>query len=946
MAFRTWGKVLLAALGVGVVSGAGQLGIAYGLGLVRFNRTFDAVIANQWPAQRVWVGWFAMVAAITGALIADRLARRYDLPTTPGVQAATAAAGALGALVVAPLSMQPARTAQLASADPVVSVGVIAALGAGIGFVAALATLVQRPVRWNAGAVIAAVWFLAVLSVMPSLGPDDPLPAVRLGVLDPSWLGAGTAQRLAVVTMPALALVAGALTGALARSRGLPMPAVASCGVGGPALLALAYLVAGPGGSSDGYQAAPYWGALIAVVAGGLGSVLAAMARWPLTTGGTAETGGPASTVDTAAPDTTTTSGTVDIPAPRRSTEQFEAAGQFEATGQYAPAGQFEATGQFAPAGQFEAAGRAGATEYPEFGTRSEGTNPSAVADQPFDADRTAVADRLSDIHWPLADRYGSVEGFGSSADRTDSGTSQAEPRKSWEEPVTWPDTPVTGAAGPSGTPAGGSAPAEFPTDWSGVRRPRTEDFWPTQSLAEVASPAEAAPHAEAVPPAEAAPRAEATRAAAAPAEVAPPAVAPPPVIPGRAVPPPVIPGPETPAPVTPGPAAPPPVARPAATPSPITSPPTAPAPVTARGAAPTPVSGRSTAPPPVGGPDAGPPPVRDERVRDERVREERVREERVREERVTDESSDRASIGSPVAAVRPPDDEQSPPSLPTGTDESWDAFAPTSRLRPDRDATPTWSFHQSIELGGDQAPTGPHRGSAGRADAEQSGGAPTSPTHAEPSRTEPGQYGRATPTGLGRTETTPAETARTGTGRSETYRIDPGQADSGQTGSGQTDSGQTNSGPADSGQPHFGGGDGFRADATRTDLEAAEGNRPEADSEQETAPAGSGDPVTSTGRIRRGLFRRNRSGSQSAPEQSRKTDSDTDTGPTESKQRESKQRESKGRNRTDEPVPARDEEYVEWVSGLSEPDPAADDLSRESGGRRSLRSTGRHHAD
>lgn len=300
MAIRTWGRVLLAALGAGIVAGAGQLGIAYGLGIVRFNRTFDAATTNHWPAQLVWTGWFAMVAAVVGAVIADRLARRYELPTTLGAQASTSAAAALGALVVAPLSMQPARMAQVASTDPVTSAGVAAALGAGVGLVAALATLGRRPVGWNIGAVTGVAWFLAVMSVMPSLGPTDPLPAVRLGGLDPSWLNAGTSQRLAVVTMPALALVVGALGGAVARWHGFPVPVVAACGVAGPAMLALAYLVAGAGEATDAYQAAPYWGALIAAGAGALGSVLAAAARWPLIAAGPAETDGPASTVDTA----------------------------------------------------------------------------------------------------------------------------------------------------------------------------------------------------------------------------------------------------------------------------------------------------------------------------------------------------------------------------------------------------------------------------------------------------------------------------------------------------------------------------------------------------------------------------------------------------------------------------------------------------------------------
>ena len=42
------------------------------------------------------------------------------------------------------------------------------------------------------------------------------------------------------------------------------------------------------------------------------------------------------------------------------------------------------------------------------------------------------------------------------------------------------------------------------------------------------------------------------------------------------------------------------------------------------------------------------------------------------------------------------------------------------------------------------------------------------------------------------------------------------------------------------------------------------------------------------------------------------------------------------------EPLPAQDEEYVDWVSGLSKPVP--DNEPEQESGRRSLRSTGRHH--
>ncbi|REF95337.1 branched-subunit amino acid ABC-type transport system permease component [Asanoa ferruginea] len=284
MAYRTWGRVLLAALVVGLLAGAGQLGFAYGLGVVRFSRDFEQ-LSGQWTAHLAWVAWFAMLAAVAGGLAGNWLARRDGLPATIGERVAVAVAGGVGALAVAPLAMLPARAATTGDGNPVAIAGLSAALGALVGVFAALAVLSQRVAGLNLGAVTLVVWLVALLSVAPSLGPDDPLPEVRLGVLDATWLGDSLAQRLAVIVMPAIALAVGAGIGALARWRGLPMIPVAVSGVVGPALLALAYLIAGPGNDADRYQAAPYWGALIAVAAGGLGSVLASVAR-QLTAGG------------------------------------------------------------------------------------------------------------------------------------------------------------------------------------------------------------------------------------------------------------------------------------------------------------------------------------------------------------------------------------------------------------------------------------------------------------------------------------------------------------------------------------------------------------------------------------------------------------------------------------------------------------------------------------
>ncbi|MFJ5600692.1 hypothetical protein ACIP95_22480 [Micromonospora parva] len=281
MAFRTWGKLLLTALGVSVLAGAGQLGVAYGFGIVRLTGAFTGTTVNQWPAQLVWVGWFAANAAVAGAVLTGRLARRDVPAASTGRQLAVGGAAALGATVIAPLCMQPARAAELISVDPVWAVGICAMVGAVIGAGAAIAVLFRPELGWNMTAVAGAVWLLALISVLPSLGTVGPLPTVRLGVLEPSWLGDAAAQRLALLLLPTVALLAGAATAGLARWRGQAPLVSGATGVAGPVLVAFAYLTAGPGDAVDRYQATPYYGSLIAILAGALGASAAALLRWP-----------------------------------------------------------------------------------------------------------------------------------------------------------------------------------------------------------------------------------------------------------------------------------------------------------------------------------------------------------------------------------------------------------------------------------------------------------------------------------------------------------------------------------------------------------------------------------------------------------------------------------------------------------------------------------------
>ncbi|WBC02355.1 hypothetical protein [Micromonospora sp. WMMA1976] len=287
MAFRTWGRLLLTALGVSVLAGAGQLGIAYGFGVVRLDGAFVDVSVNRWPAQLVWVGWFAAVATVAGAVLTERFARRDDSPGGTTELLSIAGVSALGAMVVAPLCMQPARAAELGgSVDPVWAAGICAALGAVVGAGAAIAVLLKPPFGWGVAITAGIVWLLALLSVAPTIVANRPLATVRLGVLEPSWLDPEAAQRLSMLLLPVLALLAGGAVGVLARRAEWPPLIGGAAGAAGPVLVAFAYLTAGPGSATDRYQVAPYYGALIAVIAGALGSTATTVLPRPVTATG------------------------------------------------------------------------------------------------------------------------------------------------------------------------------------------------------------------------------------------------------------------------------------------------------------------------------------------------------------------------------------------------------------------------------------------------------------------------------------------------------------------------------------------------------------------------------------------------------------------------------------------------------------------------------------
>jgi hypothetical protein len=280
-----WIRILATALGIGALAAAAQLGIAYGLGLVRFPRAFPA--DGLWATQLTWTAWFAMLAVLAGATggvwTAGRLRRGTDraAPLQLGQRIMIVLAAAVGAVVTVALTAVPARAAELAQTSPPLDAALAALLGVVAGILIAVAALSLRVVAVSVAAVVSATWLVALVSVVPSLGPGGDLPLVRLGVLDLPAFGTGARSTVAVLFPPALGLLVGAVVAAAARSRGLPGLHTFLAGFAGPALLALPYLIAPPTGGDRAVQAPAFGGALIAVAAGLLAGLVVAAARLP-----------------------------------------------------------------------------------------------------------------------------------------------------------------------------------------------------------------------------------------------------------------------------------------------------------------------------------------------------------------------------------------------------------------------------------------------------------------------------------------------------------------------------------------------------------------------------------------------------------------------------------------------------------------------------------------
>jgi hypothetical protein len=291
MAVRTWANTLGVGAGAGLLAGAGQLGIGYGLGILRWDQPFPT--GDAWHAQLTWVAFFAGVAVVAGGYAGEWYARRSRLVPTLGVRVALALVSAVGAAVILPLCIRPAGLAHPAEGgDPRLSVALTCVAGLLVGIIAAFAALTVPAVSGSVVATVLWMWIAALVSAAYTLGGGASWATARLGLFP----GRGIWVPLALF---APAVLIGLAVAAIARFGGSDTRAVGASGATGPALVGLAYLIAGPGSGSGG---SAYRWALVAIAAGGAVSVLVAVARRPVRTATPAPAPAPAPALAPAAP--------------------------------------------------------------------------------------------------------------------------------------------------------------------------------------------------------------------------------------------------------------------------------------------------------------------------------------------------------------------------------------------------------------------------------------------------------------------------------------------------------------------------------------------------------------------------------------------------------------------------------------------------------------------
>src|SRR5690349_20100583 len=271
MAEKGWTAQVAAAAGVAAGTGAAQLGLGYGLGVVEWPAVPGG--NSVWLGSLGWATWIAANATVFGAVIAGRLGRAAGGPW----RLALAASAAVGALLTVALIALPTRTAvRTDTFSPPTIAGGYAALGVLLGLDIAYWAVAARPVAANLIATAAWLWSLAVAAVVATIFWHRP-PATHLS----SWQFLSPADADGIISWPsaALTLLAALVVGIIGVlptvRRGDLGVGAASSGAVGPLLVAAAFFALAPQLTGtprpllSAYLIAPY-----AVLAGLAGSAL------------------------------------------------------------------------------------------------------------------------------------------------------------------------------------------------------------------------------------------------------------------------------------------------------------------------------------------------------------------------------------------------------------------------------------------------------------------------------------------------------------------------------------------------------------------------------------------------------------------------------------------------------------------------------------------------
>jgi len=275
---RAWVKLIWNSPGVAVVAAAAQMGVAEALGIIRWGESFDASHPSDWNAVLTWVGFIYAVAVLGGAAIGRRAVRRPGRPDGMAARIVAALAAGLGAAAAVAIAWLPARTTKPpVNIDPELVVAMTAGAGIIVGILVALVAMSARPAAAGVRAAVAWMWLVGTGSAVAGIVTHEPFDPPRLAVIDApslvptqSWSGPNL--------MIGLAAILGLTVAGVARWGGAHRIGMALSGVTGPAVVAAAYLIAGPGSGSDrSNQFEPYNASLIAVGVGLCASMLVAI---------------------------------------------------------------------------------------------------------------------------------------------------------------------------------------------------------------------------------------------------------------------------------------------------------------------------------------------------------------------------------------------------------------------------------------------------------------------------------------------------------------------------------------------------------------------------------------------------------------------------------------------------------------------------------------------